>query len=165
MTFEDGAAGIVAFERYLEKGGAFNKFKDIDFFKNFSINEELGVLVCEDEIDIALKHFITILPFCSSVSFKATCTAVMPPPMTAVRSAVFKVRRSKSGENRCWTSAPCRYSDRAHAGQSGCPPSPIASNTLRVFNVPAVVSTRIEDRFFRRAFTRPLSLSASKRRV
>lgn len=53
VTFEDGAAGIVDFEKYLEKGGVFNKFKDIDFFKNFSINEELGVLVWEDEIDIA----------------------------------------------------------------------------------------------------------------
>ena len=53
VTFEDGASGIVDFEKYLEKGGVFNKFKDIDFFKKFSINEELGVLVWGDEIDIA----------------------------------------------------------------------------------------------------------------
>ena len=53
VTFEDGAAGIVDFEKYLEKGGVFNQFKDIDFFKNFSINKELGVLVWGDEIDIA----------------------------------------------------------------------------------------------------------------
>lgn len=53
VTFEDGATGIVDFEEYLEKGGVFNKFKDIDFFKNFSINEELGVLAWADEIDIA----------------------------------------------------------------------------------------------------------------
>jgi len=53
VTFEDGARGIVDFEKYLEKGGVFNKFKDIDFFKRFSINEELGVLTWGDEIDIA----------------------------------------------------------------------------------------------------------------
>jgi hypothetical protein len=53
VTFEDGASGIVDFEKYLKKGGVFNKFKDIDFFKRFSINEELGVLVWGDEIDIA----------------------------------------------------------------------------------------------------------------
>jgi hypothetical protein len=53
VTFEDGATGVVDFEKYLEKGGVFNKFKDKDFFKRFSINEELGVLTWEDEIDIA----------------------------------------------------------------------------------------------------------------
>jgi len=53
VTFEDGARGIVDFEKYLEKGGVFDKFKDIDFFKRFSINEELGVLTWGDEIDIA----------------------------------------------------------------------------------------------------------------
>jgi hypothetical protein len=53
VTFEDGATGIIDFEKYLEKGGVFYNFKDIDFLKNFSINEELGVLVWGDEIDIA----------------------------------------------------------------------------------------------------------------
>ena len=53
VTFEDGAIGIVDFSKYLEKGGAFDKFKDIEFFKAFTINEELGVLTWGDEIDIA----------------------------------------------------------------------------------------------------------------
>ena len=53
VKFEDGAKGIIDFEKYLEKGGVFNKFKDIDFFKKFSVNEELGVLTWGDEIDIA----------------------------------------------------------------------------------------------------------------
>ena len=53
VTFEDGATGIVDFSKYLEKGGVFEKFQDIDFFKNFSINEELGVLTWGNEIDIA----------------------------------------------------------------------------------------------------------------
>lgn len=53
VTFEDGAIGIVDFSKYLEKGGAFDKFKDIEFFKTFTINEDLGVLTWGDEIDIA----------------------------------------------------------------------------------------------------------------
>lgn len=53
ITFEDGAKGIVDFSKYLSKGGVFQKFQDLEFFKNFKINEELGVLSWNDEIDIA----------------------------------------------------------------------------------------------------------------
>jgi hypothetical protein len=53
LTFEDGASGIVDFSKYLSRGGIFNKFRDIDFFKDFKINEDLGVLTWSDEIDIA----------------------------------------------------------------------------------------------------------------
>jgi hypothetical protein len=53
VTFEDSASGIVDFSKYLLEGGVFEKFKDMEFFKNFKINEELGVLTWEDEIDIA----------------------------------------------------------------------------------------------------------------
>ena len=53
LTFEDGASGVVDFSKYLSKGGVFNKFRDIEFFKDFKINEDLGVLTWGDEIDIA----------------------------------------------------------------------------------------------------------------
>ena len=53
VTFEDGASGIIDFSKYLSRGGVFEKFKDIEFFKNFAIHEELGVLTWGDEIDIA----------------------------------------------------------------------------------------------------------------
>ena len=53
VTFEDGARGIVDFSRYLLRGGVFERFNDIEFFKNFKINEELGVLTWGNEIDIA----------------------------------------------------------------------------------------------------------------
>ena len=53
ITFEDGATGIVDFSKYLSKGGVFKKFRDLEFFKNFKINQELGVLTWGDEIDIA----------------------------------------------------------------------------------------------------------------
>jgi hypothetical protein len=53
VTFEDGATGIVDFSKYLDKGGVFEKFEDMEFFKNFKINEELRVLTWGDEVDIA----------------------------------------------------------------------------------------------------------------
>lgn len=54
VTFEDGVKGIVDFSKYLNHGGVFEKFSDIEFFKNFSINKELGVLAWgDDEVDIA----------------------------------------------------------------------------------------------------------------
>ncbi len=53
VTFEDGATGVVDFSKYLSRGGVFEKFKDMEFFKNFKINEELGVLTWGDEVDIA----------------------------------------------------------------------------------------------------------------
>ena len=53
VTFEDNATGIVDFSKYLEKGGVFDKLKDIEIFKTFTINEDLGVLTWGDEIDIA----------------------------------------------------------------------------------------------------------------
>jgi hypothetical protein len=53
VTFEDGATGVIDFSKYLSKGGVFEKFKDIEFFKKFEINKELGVLTWGDEVDIA----------------------------------------------------------------------------------------------------------------
>jgi hypothetical protein len=53
VTFDDGKKGIVDFSKYLNKGGIFSRFKDINFFKDFSINRELGVLTWRDEIDVA----------------------------------------------------------------------------------------------------------------
>ena len=53
LTFEYGASGIVDFSKYLNKGGVFEKFKDMEFFMNFRINKELGILTWGDEVDIA----------------------------------------------------------------------------------------------------------------
>jgi len=53
VKFDDGKRGIVDFSKYLNKGGVFDRFKDITFFKQFRINEELGVLTWQNEIDIA----------------------------------------------------------------------------------------------------------------
>ena len=53
LEFDDGQRGIVDFTRYLERHGVFERFRDLEFFRSFSINEELGVLTWGDEIDIA----------------------------------------------------------------------------------------------------------------
>jgi len=53
ITFDDGKRGVVDFSKYLHKGGVFDRFKDIGFFRNFKINEELGVLTWGNEIDVA----------------------------------------------------------------------------------------------------------------
>ncbi len=53
ITFEDGKKGIVDFSKYLDKGGVFSRFRDINFFKSFKVNSELGVLSWGDEVDVA----------------------------------------------------------------------------------------------------------------
>ena len=53
LTFDDGKNGVVDFAKYLERSGVFKKFKDIEFFKNFTVNEELGIITWNNEIDIA----------------------------------------------------------------------------------------------------------------
>jgi hypothetical protein len=53
VVFEDGKSGVVDFSRYVDKGGVFERFRNMDFFRSFRVHEELGVLVWGDEIDIA----------------------------------------------------------------------------------------------------------------
>ena len=53
ITFDDGRRGVVDFSKYLHKGGVFDRFKDVGFFRNFKINEELGTVTWGNEIDIA----------------------------------------------------------------------------------------------------------------
>jgi len=53
LGFDDGKKGIVDFSKYLNFGGVFERFKDLEFFKNFRINEELGTITWADELDVA----------------------------------------------------------------------------------------------------------------
>ncbi len=53
LTFDDGKSGIVDFSEYPAKGGVFRQFEDIDFFKDFSVSNDLGTLVWKNEIDVA----------------------------------------------------------------------------------------------------------------
>ena len=53
ITFDDGEWGIVDFAPYLKRGGVFKRFRDLTFFREFCVDEELGTLAWGDEIDIA----------------------------------------------------------------------------------------------------------------
>lgn len=53
VTFEDGKKGIVDFAKYLEKGGVFERLKDKKVFARFEVNQELGTLSWENEVDVA----------------------------------------------------------------------------------------------------------------
>lgn len=52
LDFEDGKKGIVNLENYVNDKNIFSKFNDIEYFKNFYIDD--GILTWgEGEIDIA----------------------------------------------------------------------------------------------------------------
>jgi len=53
LTFDNGKKGIVDLQCYIQKGGVFSRFSDIEYFKRFYINKELGVLCWPDDVDIA----------------------------------------------------------------------------------------------------------------
>jgi hypothetical protein len=53
LEFDDGARGLVDFSKYAERGGVFERFKDIEFFRNFSVNDELGTITWGKDVDIA----------------------------------------------------------------------------------------------------------------
>lgn len=53
LEFDDGRRGTVDFAKYLERRGVFERFRDLEFFRSFAVNKELGVLTWGDEIDIA----------------------------------------------------------------------------------------------------------------
>jgi len=53
LTFENGRSGVVDFMKFISQGGVFRRLSDFDFFKRFQINEELGIITWNGEIDVA----------------------------------------------------------------------------------------------------------------
>jgi hypothetical protein len=53
LTFENGKKGTVDFQNYVNKGGVFNRFTDIEYFKSAYVDKEIGVLCWPDGLDIA----------------------------------------------------------------------------------------------------------------
>jgi hypothetical protein len=53
IGFADGKSGIVDFKPYIRKGGIFSKLAELENFKRFTVNQELGVITWYGEIDIA----------------------------------------------------------------------------------------------------------------
>ncbi|MEW6738620.1 MAG: DUF2442 domain-containing protein [Nitrospirota bacterium] len=53
LVFEDGKKGIVDLSGYPQKGGVFSRLADIEYFKQFFVNKEIGTLCWPDGLDIA----------------------------------------------------------------------------------------------------------------
>lgn len=53
VVFDDGQRGVVDFSGYATRGGMFARWADLAFFRDFHINDELGVLAWGDELDLA----------------------------------------------------------------------------------------------------------------
>ena len=53
LTFENGKSGLVDFQKFINKGGVFARLEDLDYFKQFVIDSELGVITWGKAVDIA----------------------------------------------------------------------------------------------------------------
>jgi hypothetical protein len=53
IWFANGKSGIVDFTNYIRKGGIFAKLARLENFKQFAVNQELGAITWDGEIDIA----------------------------------------------------------------------------------------------------------------
>ncbi len=53
LKFANGRHGIADLEKFTQKSGVLAKLRDMDYFKNFSLDPELHVLTWENEVDIA----------------------------------------------------------------------------------------------------------------
>ena len=53
LYFENGKTGVVDFRKFILKGGVFHPLMELDVFKRFSLNKELGVITWGDAVDIA----------------------------------------------------------------------------------------------------------------
>lgn len=53
LEFDDGRRGTVDFSKNPDRKGVFEQFRDLEFFRNFTVNEEIEVLTWGSEIDIA----------------------------------------------------------------------------------------------------------------
>ncbi len=53
LEFDDGSRGVVDFSSYLQRGGVFEQFQDIEFFRGFRVDPELGTVTWRGQLDIA----------------------------------------------------------------------------------------------------------------
>ncbi len=53
LKFDNGRKGVVDLASYIDRGGVFRRFADMDYFNSVEINRELGVLCWPDGVDIA----------------------------------------------------------------------------------------------------------------
>jgi hypothetical protein len=53
IEFDDGCRGIVDFSKYLTRSGVFERFRDLEYFRQFTVDRDTGTLAWPDGVDIA----------------------------------------------------------------------------------------------------------------
>ena len=53
VSFDDGKSGIIDCKPLIAKGGIFSRLSNPQVFKRARINQDLGVVTWDDEVDIA----------------------------------------------------------------------------------------------------------------
>ncbi len=53
LTFESGEKGVVDLSEFPERKGVFNRFSDIEYFRQVTVNGDFGVIVWPGGEDIA----------------------------------------------------------------------------------------------------------------
>jgi hypothetical protein len=53
LTFDNGKRGTIDFTKFWKKGGVFAPLQNLEFFKSFSIDKEIGILKWGNDIDVA----------------------------------------------------------------------------------------------------------------
>ena len=53
LVFDDGKKGVVDFRKFIRQVGVFERLADVEVFKRFSLNRELGTLTWDDAVDVA----------------------------------------------------------------------------------------------------------------
>ena len=53
LTFDDGKSGVLDCRPIIAKGGVFSRLRDPEVFRRAKVNEELGIVAWDDEVDIA----------------------------------------------------------------------------------------------------------------
>ena len=53
LAFDDGERGVVDFTEYLDGGGVFERLRDPEFFRSFTVDRDLGVITWGGEVDVA----------------------------------------------------------------------------------------------------------------
>ncbi|MBI5324615.1 MAG: DUF2442 domain-containing protein [Ignavibacteriae bacterium] len=53
IYFKNGVDGVFDFEDYKYRDGLFSNFKDLNYFKDFKINKDIGTICWHGDLDIA----------------------------------------------------------------------------------------------------------------
>jgi len=64
VFFKDRKNGVIDFENYPQRKGVFEKFRDLEFFKQFYIDKDFDVLAWPGGIDISPEKLYEMATKC-----------------------------------------------------------------------------------------------------